>query len=785
MNELADKNFWIWCALTALGSTVVACVALLASGTRDVPLAEGVKSVTKAVEKSPAKIPETAKPAEPSPAKAAEEPKPPRRESAADRFVEQADFDGLQNALAAKLTAAGKRVAAEKAEQELPKLLADESYCTELAQHELIRVTGAKNLAAVAQSPKGKEFLQALLDDRAWIELYLGCGIVPADTDEGLAILRDLWADDGSPAPYRAIATATAIAFSTPPTKANLKSLVQRPEKPLTPLERYRFFKESHQSGELYPVFDHAKPWHLRLLAAAHTDDESLRWLQSRVNLPLDRLGDACWMVQYRGASDFGDTIQGPLFYAPWANQYCHMENIYLHGGVCGSLSTFGAMSAVSHGVPAVTVGQPGHCAYAYWAGPEKRWLGGFGGPDGWPHAWLWKGGFPFIALAEDCFADDAQSLLAQRHSWQARLYGDADRARRDVAFRAALKASPLRYDLWSEYVAARLLEPEVTADDWSALADEVLAAFGTHVQPMCDLLAQFEEQKLLQGKDAEAKTQWFLKVHRTVDAGSTFWSWNMPKDLLQRQIKLSGGDAEARYTLYRQALAIHLGTKHYANQMLEWGIEEVTQKPADAARLVGAVADAVQHAQPPITDELWKDLAGRAVMIAEKAHSVEAFQVAGELGKRFSSAEGKITLDEPAGKLISPQAMLYASSSQWDNPCSHRNVLTRTGGLFHTQSETDPWVIVEFPDPVRISGMLIVNRPGQNAGRTKRLQVFASDDAKTWRPVAKNDDFGEQWKLDLHKKRVQAKYVKLVGPRDKPEHFHLRNILIYEDAKK
>merc|ERR1711935_1020864 len=50
------------------------------------------------------------------------------------------------------------------------------------------------------------------------------------------------------------------------------------------------------------------------------------------------------------------------------------MPTILEYGGVCGAVSKFGASACQAHGVPAMPVAQPGHCAMI-WRSPLGDWV--------------------------------------------------------------------------------------------------------------------------------------------------------------------------------------------------------------------------------------------------------------------------------------------------------------------------------------------------------------------------------------------------------------------------
>lgn len=99
-----------------------------------------------------------------------------------------------------------------------------------------------------------------------------------------------------------------------------------------------------------------------------------MEYCLEEVSLPAQGYTGACWYSPYLLNTPFGDSIHGPLYYAPfeggWSSPAAMVRKV---GGVCGSLSNLGASAALANGVPAVTMGEPGHCAYAVLGG-EGKW---------------------------------------------------------------------------------------------------------------------------------------------------------------------------------------------------------------------------------------------------------------------------------------------------------------------------------------------------------------------------------------------------------------------------
>ena len=81
------------------------------------------------------------------------------------------------------------------------------------------------------------------------MERYLGAGLIPENSPEGLQILSDIWKADGKSPDFRnyqSLATGLASVFSTGPMAGRLKTNSANSN----PLRRYRIFKKLHQGKQ-------------------------------------------------------------------------------------------------------------------------------------------------------------------------------------------------------------------------------------------------------------------------------------------------------------------------------------------------------------------------------------------------------------------------------------------------------------------------------------------------------------------------------------------------------
>ena len=118
----------------------------------------------------------------------------------------------------------------------------------------------------------------------------------------------------------------------------------------------------------MFSAFYKLSTWHLRYVVGSWAEDDELEW--ARTNLPnkfLDssKIGEATHeMVPYRLNNDEGVSVhEGAKYYK---NEKVTLQKMHEIGGVCGAVSRFGAAVSQAHGIPAMPVGQPGHCAFLW-----------------------------------------------------------------------------------------------------------------------------------------------------------------------------------------------------------------------------------------------------------------------------------------------------------------------------------------------------------------------------------------------------------------------------------
>ena len=299
----------------------------------------------------------------------------------------------------------------------LTMLAAKPSYQRLLLRHEFMRQLGAEPLNQILAVKDGPAFLKALLADEAWLTMFLCSGPVTAP-ERCLRHLHAIWRKDRTCTRQRStksLATAVALEFG------------RRDWKEDRAWQRYTFYRDSARQELLHPVYDRLATWEKRFLAGhglgMHGEADSQRWLRDNVKLPIADYRGACWQVAYRGHNLFGDSVQSWTYYFPFQGSFdSFTEMTRFVGGVCGRLSGYGAGAAVANGIPATTMGEPGHCAYAIRTAPgtwapaySLNWKRGV-------HVNLYGSSWNMLMLTDRMLAERAWQR-ASMHRLQARLH--------------------------------------------------------------------------------------------------------------------------------------------------------------------------------------------------------------------------------------------------------------------------------------------------------------------------------------------------------------------------
>ena len=659
---------------------------------------------------------------------------------------------------------------------------------------DMIRTAGADRLTALTgRAPKYSAFLNCFWRDIEWMTLYAGAGVVPTGTEVGIRVLADIWARDGQTGNFRDflnLSTGIAAAWGAGSTSTSLQNAEhsREPASRCSPVWRYFFFKQSWLSGDLQPGFMALRPWEIRFLAGTLWSDASLAWLQARVNLPPDEWGRACGLVPYTGYSQFGYTIQGPLFYLPFSPQMGRAQKAAIHGGVCGSLSTTGSNAAISRGWPSYTCGQPGHCAYAY---RMKRgsWRGGNGGPAGSPKIRIFPGRAPSaVNLMEAFFADDRRVDL---YACLLAVARGAERVGLDLLARSAweriLKELPLNPYGQLEFQRYAQRKALFGRGGWSSYSERIMKAYANHGYQMLSVLAPVEE-RILAEKSPEERVAWYLAVEEILCSAPSSWA-NEDGGILNRALAACGQDPELELKFLKGLLRLQFRMKNTQTlgDALEWSVRVARKRGGEKflKELLEGLVYSGKRGEGKHDREERERLSrvyGQAILAAEKIRSPEIVSLfstyAVEAGIDRGFDPGKKVALLP-GRLVSKGALVIPSKeSKADRPCAHYKVGSNADGAIVTGKESSPSIIMQLPAAERVTGVIIVQRR-KSAGH---LKVSRSVDGATWFPLLEDERAPVLWRTPLGQgERMRWVKVELV-PKGKKGVLALRNLLLFAE---
>ena len=642
-------------------------------------------------------------------------------------------------------------------------------------------------LSESAAGKGGSKLMELIGGDPEWAAQFAFTGecVRPG---MALSILKKLSKDNSDLVQNRMvrdIATATALEYA----KSNWDQQ--------DAVERANFYIQSWKDDRLNTVFDTLPFWQRRMVCGCKGDNPygsiaSLRWAQDNMRLPADRYSGSCWRCSYRLNNIYGDSIHGPLYYAPFESALGdNREAMTYHiGGVCGSLSHFGAFAALANGVPALTAGEPGHCAFIVLVG--DTWTPAYS--LSWDRGLHWQvfrnvHSYSSLHSAAELYSAEQKKETETSTIW--RVLGGLKAAAGDLAqatncFEKAAKAQPRNWMAWREWREALEKSEAATAGHWTKLNDTICS----ELVPVYPEMAFEHMQKGITNGLAKAlgnnPTQLrkaYLKFWQSVkEMGPDRWH---VERLADAQLAAMGIDknTDEICAYYTDVLSHTIGNTKYAPAVMNWGnnLGKKMDKEGNS-RLVQAMVKAIGSNASMSSEERIK-LLSPAILSAEKSQDIAAFQSMGKMIAEMGHKNSGINMPkiEPfPGKLASEGGLVWMSStSNWDKPHEHAALLSPTGGTFHTGKDKDAFVAVQLPRQVYVTGLVIVTSPG-NMHRLNNMKIQVSENGKDWTDVEQLGPCKQRViRVDLGSKLPVAKYVRILRPGG-PEFFHLNGIYIY-----
>ena len=567
-------------------------------------------------------------------------------------------------------------------------------------------------------------------------------------------------------------------------------------------VKRACYFHKYRRQGRLNVSFDDL-PIHQRRVACGWKNQHSsgtikaFEWALNNVHLPDWQYPASCWRCGYIADNFFGDTVQGPWYAAPFVGIYSdnHMAFTKYVGGVCGGLSHFGAASACANGVPALTAGEPGHCAYIVLV--NGTWTPAYS--LSWERGlhWIpWNNNWTYSALhLTDALYDKKNrnaTRLSNAYRMLARLYWEKNDMENTLScFEGSAAAAPLNYPMWREYA--------------NFLADcmpKNVKAWRKHNSVLCKGMAsRYPEQaaELLKQRAYNGMAASGMSSDELTSVCALFWKhasvmgperWYI-EAFANRQLDMCKNAAEdkeeATIKHYVKVLGAAASHDAYSGTLMAWGNGVADSLSEKGKEKLTAGMIKVLSSGNSLSSQQKAKLLGGLILTAERSRDASTFHA---ISKMIDPKEihGTAAIPEPnpfPGKLVSAGGMPFASSSsEWDAPHTHSGLLTQQGGTIHTGKDTNAWIAVKLPKHAYITGVVFAGtNEWKLIHRFRPLRVQISDTGRDddWHDVgAPIPDTGNYInRFDLREERPKALYVRVLRPGG-PEFFHANGIYVY-----
>lgn len=670
------------------------------------------------------------------------------------------------------------------APKELDSLLSTPKFTNTLLHWKLQQTMPAEALAKF-KSQRDPLLRSSFSSDNDWLMGFLNSGPNPNPVKafENLSFLYKKDSKIASNEIYKKIATAAALEYAR---RIPLDKPDKNPEwsDPAKLLDRYSYFRTSYDKELLNAQFDKLDYWDMRILTGYPSGTwgkrKSMEWQRDNVRLPAQMYTGACWQAPYRRFNEWGVIVHdGKNYHLPFNDIFETQAELYrTMGAVCGGLSTYGANAAVANGVPALTMGEPGHCAYTVRT-DLKTWSPAYS--LSWKRGTHWNfygSEWSKLVLTQDFHSDKEKYDLASKYSWLAKIANsseDKDLAR--SLYLKALMTQPLNYVIWTDYLDWEFEQDVLSARQWGIINTQLCNAYARNYPEICWQLLQNKVYPKLwallpsfEGKLDSIK-QFHLKLDKMAPA-----QWDYPA-ALEYQFGIIDAFQPNEFPEFVGFLVkTHLSSPDYGGPTLSWCNDKASTSPERHSQFLAMVS---QSDGGEASDKAITTLAKNIMLQAEKSGNRDSFQQAGVLIKdQFNPSLPDF--ETFPGELLSSGGLLQLSSvsSRWGDAWRHWGVLEACGGHFHSDDKLDSeFATVTMKNVGNLTGIVII-APHGNLSRGNNCVIETSIDGSNWQEVGKIDKIEHINRIDLQGKNIQAKYVRIT--RKGKNFFHLNAILIY-----
>lgn len=758
----------------------------------------------------------------------------------------------LRNKLAYALRSKLNKITPEN----IQAVLADPEYRLMIAQWDLINRSNLDELTKLLRDRKVSESLAPLLNDLPWVSSFVYDGEL-TKPEVALAMIYHFRQADPNmdkdaleetetavtAGVKRRIAAAVAVEFtrmnwygeSRELTEAELRELkdIGTPINKLydksrrgkdsakkdiyrSARERYLLYAHGWDEGKLNTSFAKLPDWLMHFVCGWKSDMKSpfggatsLAWQRDNVSAPAARYTSMAYQVEYLPLNVFGDTIFTSWYYEPFdaITPGKHAKVVRDVGGVCGSLSHYGASSAVANGVPAFTMGEPGHCAYAVYVNGKWRPSNSISEKRS-PH-WNCWGLYSWSALQmyTDMYEEGGRSRDAQMVCALADMLA-ANRNPNNALklYEMAVVMQPLYHPVWQHYLstAAKSLahKPskylgvnEFVCTSVAPKHPEMCARYLTEViYPTMLKTLRNPRQKLV------AFGSYFSSLNENEKA-----EWNM-ETLLNQQYESLGKSNSAKENYFRM-IAEAVQKHPDFGIALSWAVRKAFLENKHMGEKVRTMVDKILETLPnDAANANTRRLLNAAIVRAAEEMCQLSLSPTSRISNRdkdyYTSLINKysqpyLTPDKgakpmpnftaPEGNLISAGGVVMIDSYDPDQSSvvKHAAALTTEGGHIHSEKGKHRKLIIELPKKSRIGGVVIVPASG-SCSKYRDWFIETSMDGKSWQLLQNLPDSSDKacLVLDVKKHSPNAKFIRIDSGAEQMQGIDFKAILVYDNKK-
>ena len=661
------------------------------------------------------------------------------------------------------------------------KFLENPANRLDLARYSLIRQATVRGATEVAEMPMGSTFLAALGSDLEWITNVMYSG--PTDRlSQGLkymAVLYARYAEDMGDPIVRRIATTTAMEFARE----------GWPEEHM--LKRFAYYNSSYRQGKLNKLFDTLRYWETRLVTghkeySGWGSPASLEWQRDNVRLPLEGYLSASNQMVYRLRNVAGDSVFSSEYLAPYqvgaANITAKAHRDI--GGVCGACSHYGAYGALAAGLPAMTMGEPGHCAFTVRVGDQ--WRKGYS--IYWQHSMhktFWgMHDWEFLILTQQLYGAEYYKTLT---SDQLRAAAEFLAARKLTAsaiscFDAATVTQPLNWPVWLSYAGYLAQKAPQDKTRWKELSERVTNTMGEkYHDAAATMLARYIYPQLLPlVPDSKERNKIFTSFFRQCKTYGIH-TWNL-STLLNAQLASCSTDKE-KMAYMKEVLPNLMSKPDFSGAVLAWGLdvvssltkegeEESSRVQEDFSKMITSAMKRMGSGKKD-RDATWAGL-GQAIDTAATNGDTRTFQAIGKMAKNKCKnyfPKHKFKIRPFPGKVVSAKGLITTATTLDEGgvkrSCLHWGVLQKEGGSIPIKFEGKSGIVVKLEGESDLTGTVILF--GNKIKDDRPFYLESSTDGRNWSAVVGKPVIeGTTMRFDLKESHASGRYIRLLREGDK-----------------